>query len=142
MNLKQNKLVRIIVTVLLAAGLIAAGYFARGYYDTKQQKDTANIASVFVKDIVSGKTSQAYSLTSKDLKAKQSKDDFAKTVESLKADKPTYDSLQYTKDGDTYFYSIRVLNLPKTSTGSTSGVFLVALTKEGRSWKIASLNVN
>jgi hypothetical protein len=139
MNVK--KLIPIVGIIMAVIAVFLGGLFSHSYYSTQQANSAKTTASTFVQDLVTGKVETAYGLTSKSLQSKQNKDSFVKAIGDLKADKPYYEAAQYTTRDGNFYYSQRVLNLPKTSTGSTSGDFYLMLTKDGLSWKVATVKV-
>lgn len=141
-NSMTKKLLMGLGAVLVAIGLFSAGYYTRGVYEQQQDKAAAKVGATFVQDLVSGKTSEAYSLTSKSLQSKQSKEDFTNTVKGLKADKPVYDDVQSTTKDGHFYYSQRVLGLPAASNGNTTASFFIVIDKQGMDWRVSQVTVN
>lgn len=141
-NSMTKKILMGLGVLLVAVGLFAAGYYTRGVYEQQQDKAAAKVGAAFVQDLVNGKTSEAYSLTSKSLQSKQNKEDFTNTVKGLKADKPTYDGIQSSAKDGHYYYSQRVLGLPAAANGNTTASFFIVLDKQGMNWRVSQVTVN
>lgn len=137
-----KKSLLIVGVLVLAVGLYVAGFYSRGKYDQQQAKAAEKVGAAFVQDLMSGKTSEAYGLTSKSLQSKQNKDSFTKTTASLKTDKPTYEGAQSTSKDGHYYYSQKVLGLPASESGNTTASFFLVLDQQGSGWKVSQVTVN
>lgn len=140
--MNTKKILMIVAAVVLAIGLFLGGFYARGKYDSRQEAQATAVAKTFVSDLVNGKTSEAYKLTAASLQKKQNATAFSTAMQNLKADKPQYQSAQVMRQGNQVFYLQQVSGLPASATGSTTGNFYVALTKDGNSWKVSTVTIN
>jgi hypothetical protein len=141
-NATVKKILKPALIVVVALLLLATGFWARGYYDDSQQKAATKAGQAFVADVVAGKLADAYKLTSTSLQTKQSQADFEKALSILKSDKATVQGVITTENKGTFYFSQSVQNLPENATGSTTGNFLLTITKDGNSWKVDSATVN
>jgi FtsZ-interacting cell division protein ZipA len=148
-NLKRNaktmntkKILIVLGAVVLSVLLFIAGFYARGKYESQQEKQATSVAKTFVSDLVSNKTSEAYKLTASSLQKKQNQAAFTTAMANLKADKPTYQTAQVMRQGDQVFYIQQVGGLPPSASGSTTGNFYLALTKDGGKWKVSTVTIN
>jgi hypothetical protein len=140
-NINKSKLLFIIGVILAVIAIFMAGFYAHAYYETQQTNSAKNVAKAFVADLVNGKTDAAYSLTSKSLQSKQDKAAFAKAIGDVKSSKPAYGDSQYIMRQGKFYYAQRALNLPKTSSGSTTGDFSLVLVRQGTVWRVLTVSV-
>jgi hypothetical protein len=138
---QMKKPIVLIVTALVVVAVFFAGFAARPVYEKRQFENSTKTAQDFVKLIVEGKNDQAYALTTKTLQSQQDKAAFAAALGDLKSDKPDIQKSQAVNNDGTIIYYQRVLNLPKSTKGSTTGLFYVTSVKEDGKWKIASVTV-
>ncbi|MEO5627388.1 MAG: hypothetical protein ABIQ89_00675 [Candidatus Saccharimonadales bacterium] len=138
---QMKKPLIVLLVAVITIGAFLAGFYVRPSYDKRQFSGSTKAAQDFVKDLTSGNNDAAYAMTSKVLQEQQDKAAFTSAVGELKSEKPELQKPQAVKNGDMVLYYQRVLNLPKSAKGSTSGLFYITLVKEDGKWKVSSLNV-
>ena len=141
MKTKLPSILVVLAVVTFGVAVFSAGFYARPKYDQRQENAAAVVASKFVKNLTAGDNDAAYSLTSKNLQSKQTKEQFVVDMPGLKADKPEFVAPQVARLKGTILYTQSVNNLPPTTSGKTTGDFYIGVVKEDGAWKVDTASV-
>jgi hypothetical protein len=138
----MKKSILIPILVITGFGLLALGWFGHSFYAIQQTNSASKQASSFIADVLDGKSTNAYALSSSELKDKQNQANFVNTFKDEKTDKPVYGkaSVMTASDGKVVYIQ-SVEGLPKTKDGRTLGIFTLTLVNEN-GWKVNSASIN
>ncbi len=136
-----RKVIVIAGIATIVVGIFTAGWFASSY-QTKRNRQAAEKSAVgFVEAVVNGKNQEAYNAASDGLRSDQTLDEFSKSLGDIKSANPELDAVATLQSSNSYLVAQRVNNLPKTASGSTSGVFKMIVEKNSGKWRVSSVTI-
>ncbi len=131
----------VIVAIVISIAFFAGGFFAKGAYDNMQEKQASAVGAEFVEKVLAGDADGAYQMTSNTLREEEEEGMLRGVLSSFQADEPNkLDGVILKGNGRTLFVQY-VDGLPAVGEGNTAGEFYIALVKEGKDWKVASVNI-
>ncbi len=141
-NQKTNNSQKFSVSAIVIVSVLffAIGFITNTVYANIQASRAKSNAEKFINYLLEGKSDEAYSLTTGEFQETQTEDEFIAITEILISNDPILpvDSMFFIS-GDQARYEQYVGGLEERASGA--GKFNISLEKDGRQWRVQSLNV-
>jgi hypothetical protein len=131
----------VLAVVGVSVLFFSVGFITSSVYASTQANRAKASAEQFMEHILAGKSDEAYSMTTGELQEIQSEEEFIAVTSILVSDDPVMPvDNKFFISGNEARYEQYVGGLEERASGA--GKFNVELVKDGRRWKVQSLNVN
>ncbi len=134
----NSKLPRVLIIIVVVIVSFIGGWFGNNFWEGRKQEQAKSVASDYIELILAGKTDDAYNMTTKQLQGETDIKQFKELYKGSELKDAKFDYTAVSKIEGKYVVYSFLTNLPKDSTGSTTGTFIVGLAKDDGKLKVES----
>ena len=134
----RNKVIIAVLSIIVLTASFLAGWSLNSYNRNVATQKATEVAGIYIDDIISGKTSDAYKLASAQLKKDVNLEQFNKLAATEVNKDPNYISAYTATANNNFIVYSMVDGFPADANGITSRLFTVLVVKEGGQLKIDS----